>query len=334
MTLKNLVVAGATSLALLVTSVANARDLDPQKGGSTSSGGGGIGSSGGSASGGSGSSGSSGGGGGSSSSGGGGSSSSSGGGGGSMSSGGFGGSDGGRSSSASRGRVTRSTPESRPKSSEEANRVGSANTTRASSGSGTTADAANAARRSGVPAYSRNRGNNPAIGQAIERGNVPIVVRPGNGYYNSYYPYNGYYPYYPSFGYGYYNPWYYNPWYSPWYNPYYYGAFGLGYFYYDPWFSNYGWSGGGGGTSYGSGQYQDTGALRLKVKPRDAQVYVDGYYVGIVDDFDGTFQKLTLDAGPHRVEIRAPGFESVVFDVRIEIGETVNYQRELIKAPK
>jgi len=28
-------------------------------------------------------------------------------------------------------------------------------------------------------------------------------------------------------------------------------------------------------------------ALRLKVKPVDATVYVDGYYVGVVDDFDG-----------------------------------------------
>ena len=150
----------------------------------------------------------------------------------------------------------------------------------------------------------------------------------------------GYYvPYYG----GYYSP-YYNPFYSPYYNsfysPYYYGAFGLGYFYYDPWWSgSYGYPGyaggygGGGSPVYSSGQYRDVGSVRLKVRPRDAQVYVDGYYTGLVDDFDGAFQKLTLDAGPHRVEIRAPGHESVVFDVRIEPGETVQYKRDLTRIP-
>ena len=44
-------------------------------------------------------------------------------------------------------------------------------------------------------------------------------------------------------------------------------------------------------------------------RPRDAAVYVDGYYAGIVDDFDGVFQRLTLEVGPHRIELeraRAP----------------------------
>jgi hypothetical protein len=31
--------------------------------------------------------------------------------------------------------------------------------------------------------------------------------------------------------------------------------------------------------------------------PRDAEVYVDGYYAGTVDDFDGTFQRLHIDTG-------------------------------------
>ena len=49
------------------------------------------------------------------------------------------------------------------------------------------------------------------------------------------------------------------------------------------------------------------GALRLKVKPVEASVYVDGYYVGVVDDFDGVFQRLRLEPGPHHLEIRAAG---------------------------
>ena len=50
----------------------------------------------------------------------------------------------------------------------------------------------------------------------------------------------------------------------------------------------------GGSYSGYTSSYRDTGGLRLKVKPRDAQVLVDGYFVGTVDDFDGVFQRLDL----------------------------------------
>ena len=53
------------------------------------------------------------------------------------------------------------------------------------------------------------------------------------------------------------------------------------------------------------------------MKPESGQVYVDGYYVGEVDSFDGTFQRLAIEAGAHRVEIRADGFETVQFDVMV-----------------
>src|SRR5262249_2079818 len=51
-----------------------------------------------------------------------------------------------------------------------------------------------------------------------------------------------------------------------------------------------------------------TGKLRLQIEPRSARVFVDGYYAGIVDDFNGVFQRLTLAAGPHHVVVNAPGF--------------------------
>ena len=60
-------------------------------------------------------------------------------------------------------------------------------------------------------------------------------------------------------------------------------------------------------------------------------MYVDGYYVGIIDDFDGIFQRLHLDSGPHRIEVRAAGFESLTFEVRITPEHTTAYQGELKK---
>lgn len=66
------------------------------------------------------------------------------------------------------------------------------------------------------------------------------------------------------------------------------------------------------------------GALRIVDAPRNARVFVDGYYAGEVDDYDGIFQRLNLEAGPHQIEIEvAPGLEPLVFDVRVMPGETV-----------
>jgi hypothetical protein len=67
------------------------------------------------------------------------------------------------------------------------------------------------------------------------------------------------------------------------------------------------------------------GALRIVDAPRDAQVLVDGYYAGVVDDYDGVFQHLNLEVGPHHIEIEAAGYPPVAFEVRIEPGRTVTY---------
>ena len=100
--------------------------------------------------------------------------------------------------------------------------------------------------------------------------------------------------------------------------------------YYDPFWWGYG---GYDGYGYGAagGYYEEAarGSLKLKVEPKTAEVYIDGYYMGVVDDFDGTFQKMDLEAGPHRVEIRAIGYQTITFDVRIDPNDTVTYRGEL-----
>jgi hypothetical protein len=67
------------------------------------------------------------------------------------------------------------------------------------------------------------------------------------------------------------------------------------------------------------------GALRIVDAPRDAQVLIDGYYAGVVDDYDGVFQHLNLEVGPHHIEIEAAGYPPVAFDVRIEPGRMVTF---------
>jgi hypothetical protein len=150
-------------------------------------------------------------------------------------------------------------------------------------------------------------------------------------------------------GWGYY-PWGYDGSYSyssRYYNPWGYGMFGLGYFYYDPFYWNYwdtgyayglpyGYSSpyGYGGYGYGGASPNDTGGLRFKMKPATAQVYVDGYYAGTVDEFDGLFQKLALQPGLHKIELREEGYQTAIFEVNVRAGETITYKGDLAPLPK
>lgn len=146
---------------------------------------------------------------------------------------------------------------------------------------------------------------------------------PGGGGGGGWYPSYPYYPYYPYYHWGFWGPGY---------------GCGLGYLYYDPWFSNYGYgygdpggyySGSGSGGYSVSQSYRENGSLRLKINPKQAQIFVDGYYVGVVDSFDGAFQKLGLEGGSHKIELKAEGFEPAEFEVLITPGETVTYKGEL-----
>ena len=60
-------------------------------------------------------------------------------------------------------------------------------------------------------------------------------------------------------------------------------------------------------------------------------MFVDGYYVGVVDEFDGAFQRLRIEEGPHKVEVRLEGFESQAFNIYVTPDRTVTLQGELLR---
>ncbi len=70
------------------------------------------------------------------------------------------------------------------------------------------------------------------------------------------------------------------------------------------------------------------GGVRITEAPRDAQVFADGYYVGIVDDFDGVFQHVNLEPGQHRIEVRVAGVEPISFDVYVQPGRTITLRAD------
>jgi hypothetical protein len=92
---------------------------------------------------------------------------------------------------------------------------------------------------------------------------------------------------------------------------------GVGVPYYSPIYSYYGWWGGPWGPwgywpPYGYyAPYDYASEVRVLATPREAEVYVDGYLVGTVDDFDGWSQRLRLQPGEHEIELFLDGYRSV-----------------------
>jgi len=158
-------------------------------------------------------------------------------------------------------------------------------------------------------------------------------------------PYGRWSPWYSSnLGYAYYNPWVFGDtrwnWYrsGSYYNPYGYYPYGMSGYYdpwYDPWYDGGGYyssSSPGGYNSSSRGSERETaGSLRLRVKPADAKVYLDGTLIGTVDQFDGLGSHLAAEAGSHQLELRADGYESFKTTVTIEAGKTITARASMKK---
>jgi hypothetical protein len=123
-------------------------------------------------------------------------------------------------------------------------------------------------------------------------------------------------------------PHYYN-YYRPYYRPYYYAPFGL-YGGYAGWYSWYG------AYPFHYAQYpypryypryyDYTGAARLQVEPRHAEVFIDGYFVGTVDDFDGWAQRLNVAPGEHELTIHLKGYRTFRQNVLFRPGSTLKIE--------
>ena len=66
------------------------------------------------------------------------------------------------------------------------------------------------------------------------------------------------------------------------------------------------------------GVYDDRASVRVQVPQRHAEVYVDGYYAGIVDDFDGIFQRLHVEPGEHVIALFLPDHQTVSQQVYLQ----------------
>ena len=92
------------------------------------------------------------------------------------------------------------------------------------------------------------------------------------------------------------------------------------------WYPPYGYPDVAPGCVTVDGEAQATGAVRLDIPQKEAAVYIDGFYVGAVEDFNDATEQLTLAPGPHHLELRATGFQTLIFNVNIQAGRTITYR--------
>jgi PEGA domain-containing protein len=75
---------------------------------------------------------------------------------------------------------------------------------------------------------------------------------------------------------------------------------------------------------YGYGSYvvRPEANVRTQVTPKDAEVYVDGYYAGRADDFDGVFQRLHVVPGGHAITLHLDGYRTSTQEVYVRPDST------------
>jgi hypothetical protein len=103
-------------------------------------------------------------------------------------------------------------------------------------------------------------------------------------------------------------------------------------------FPGYGY---GYGYEYGYGPYSSylplagppapprVGNLRFETHPETAQVFVDGNYTGIVQDYGMDGRPLELAVGQHSVELKAAGYMPVSFNINISSDRPSRFRGDL-----
>jgi PEGA domain len=106
----------------------------------------------------------------------------------------------------------------------------------------------------------------------------------------------------------------------------------VGGYFYDPYFGEYPWWP---PVFYPHPRivFDGRAQVRLQVTPRETAVYVDGFYAGVVDDFDGFFQRLPLLSGGHTIGLYLDGFGTITRRVYLSPGSDLSIREALGRLP-
>jgi hypothetical protein len=70
----------------------------------------------------------------------------------------------------------------------------------------------------------------------------------------------------------------------------------------------------------------DYGGVSFDVQPADANLFIDGQYVGVVGSFGPAAEPLTLAPGTHRIAIQRDGYRPIEWDVTVQAGQVIPYR--------
>jgi Ni/Co efflux regulator RcnB len=71
------------------------------------------------------------------------------------------------------------------------------------------------------------------------------------------------------------------------------------------------------------------GGVSFDIRPRDADLFVNGEYVGQVGDFNPYSEPLTLTPGVHRIAVQREGYRPMEWEVEIQPGQVIPYRGEM-----
>lgn len=75
------------------------------------------------------------------------------------------------------------------------------------------------------------------------------------------------------------------------------------------------------------------GGVTFQISPVDAAVFVNGVFVGLVEDFTPGMPPLPLPVGTHRIELRADGFRIEAFDAIVTLNQVTPLSGILARVP-
>jgi PEGA domain-containing protein len=71
--------------------------------------------------------------------------------------------------------------------------------------------------------------------------------------------------------------------------------------------------------------------VKTEITPKQTQVYVDGYYAGVADNFDGVFQALHTRPGGHAITLRLEGYRTVTQNIYVRPHSTFKLRETMEK---
>ena len=108
----------------------------------------------------------------------------------------------------------------------------------------------------------------------------------------------------------------------------------IGGYFYDPFFGPYPWwARADYPYPYYPMYYDNRAVLRIIATPKDAAVYVDGFYAGTVHDFNDWFQGLPLPPGGHEIVLFLEGYRTTRDRLYLAPASTVKLRQTLHRLP-